>query len=299
MTVARLALLSDRGVVRVAGEDAARLLQGIITNDMDLLARQPAIHAALLTPQGKILFAFFVVATPDGSFLLETSADKTADLAKRISMYRLRAKATIEDASSAFRVLASWGDPLHRAGETAGSVAFTDPRLPALGLRILAGARVATDIAAAANGLESPAADYHAHRIALGVPEGGKDYALGDSFPHEADLDLLHGVSFSKGCFVGQEVVSRMQNRANVRKRVVPIQGDAPLTPGADISAGSAVIGAVGSVAGAQALAMLRLDRAAEAKSKGEPLTAAGIPITLRQPAWATFDPAPVSAGSP
>jgi hypothetical protein len=287
-----MALLADRGVVRVAGEDAGKLLQGIVTNDMDLLARQPAIHAALLTPQGKILFEFFVATSAHG-FLLETAVDKTADLAKRIALYRLRAKATIEDASAAFRVLALWGLSPQDAAGTAGTVTFADPRLPALGLRMLVDTRLAPDIAAATNGLEQPADAYHAHRIALGVPEGGKDYPLGDTFPHEADFDLLRGVSFTKGCFVGQEVVSRMQNRANVRKRVVPIQGVAPLVPGADIIAGAAVIGTVGSVAGTQALAMLRLDRAAEAKAKGEPLTAGGIAITLRKPTWATFDLTP------
>jgi hypothetical protein len=139
---------------------------------------------------------------------------------------------------------------------------------------------------------------YHAHRIALGVPEGGKDYPFGDAFPHEADLDLLHGVSFDKGCFVGQEVVSRMQHRANVRKRVVPIEGEARLASGAEVTVGTAVIGTVGSVADRQALAMVRLDRWAEAKAKGEPVRAGGVPITLRQPAWASFDLLAAKAGA-
>jgi len=139
---------------------------------------------------------------------------------------------------------------------------------------------------------------YHAHRIALGVPEGGKDYAFGDAFPHEADLDLLHGVSFDKGCFVGQEVVSRMQHRANIRKRVAPIEGEAPLTSGAEVTAGTAVIGTVGSVADRLALAMVRLDRWGEAKAKGEPVRAGSVPLTLRQPAWAPFDLLAAKAGA-
>jgi hypothetical protein len=150
--------------------------------------------------------------------------------------------------------------------------------------------------AAGANGVEASPEDYHAHRIALGVPEGGKDYVLGDTFPHEADLDQLNGVSFSKGCFVGQEVVSRMQNRANVRKRVVSVEGDAALTSGVEVQAGAAVIGTIGSVAGKLALALLRLDRAAEAKAKGQVLTAGGIALALRKPDWATFDLAPSAA---
>jgi folate-binding protein YgfZ len=132
--------------------------------------------------------------------------------------------------------------------------------------------------------------DWHSHRIALGVPEGGRDYRFGDAFPHEADLDLLNGVSFTKGCFVGQEVVSRMQHRAMVRKRVVPIAAQQPLQAGVPITAGTAVIGTVGSVAGCQGLAMLRLDRAAEARAKGDALLAAGIAISPRRPTWAAAE---------
>jgi tRNA-modifying protein YgfZ len=297
MSSAHIAPLADRGVVRVTGADAEKLLQGVITNDMDLLASQPAIHAALLTPQGKILFEFFVVRTANG-FLLETARDKAADLARRLSLYKLRAKVAIADASNDYRVLALWGDGAHSSGETTGTVTFTDPRLATLGLRILAEARFAANISAATNGEEATAEAYHAHRIALGVPEGGRDYALGDAFPHEADLDQLHGVSFTKGCYVGQEVVSRMQNRATVRKRVVPIEGAAPLTPGAEIRAGEAVIGTVGSVAGRQALALLRLDRAAEAEAKGQVLTAGGVEVALRKPDWATFAQAPKEAAA-
>jgi folate-binding protein YgfZ len=288
MIQAKIAVLPDRGVVRVAGEDAEKLLQGVITNDMDLLATQPAIHAALLTPQGKILFEFFVAKAGKDTFLLETGRGEAPGLAKRLAMYKLRAKATIEDVSAAYRVLALWG----ASPQTAGSVSFPDPRLPALGLRILAEPGFADDVASASNGMEATAEEYHAHRVALGVPEAGKDYALGDAFPHEADMDQLGGASFSKGCFVGQEVVSRMQHRAQVRKRVVPVEaaGSGDLRTGAEITIGTAVIGKLGSVAGRRALAMLRLDRAAEAKAKGEPLMADGVEIVPRKPDWASFD---------
>jgi folate-binding protein YgfZ len=213
-------------------------------------------------------------------------------------MYKLRAKATIEDASAGYRVLALWGNTPASLGETAGTVSYPDPRLATLGLRILAEARFATDVASATNGMDVAPEEYHAHRIALGVPEAGKDYALGDTFPHEADMDQLGGVSFTKGCFVGQEVVSRMQHRAHVRKRVMPIDavGTGNLQPGAEVMAGAAAIGKVGSVAGQQALALLRLDRAAEAKAKGEPLTAGGVAIAVRKPDWATFDLEPAAA---
>ena len=167
---------------RVAGEDAAKLLQGIITNDMDLLQKQPAIHAALLTPQGKILFEFFVAKAGDG-FLLDVAASQIADLIKRLTMYKLRAKVDIKDATADYRVIAMWGPAPQGHGETSGVISFTDPRLPDLGMRILAEARLAADIAPATNAAEATAADYHAHRIALGVPEGGKDYATRRHLP--------------------------------------------------------------------------------------------------------------------
>ena len=283
---AHIAQLADRGVVRVAGADAARLLQGVISNDVNLLDHLAAIHAGLLSPQGKILFEFFVARSGD-AFLLETARDKAADLAKRLLLYRLRAKATITDASGEYRLLVVWGESAAPVGPQA-ILAYADPRLPDLGVRLLQPA--AQEVPIAEPGLAAPG-DWHEHRIRLGVPEGGKDYPLGDTFPHEADFDLLNGVSFSKGCFIGQEVVSRMHNRASVRKRVVPIEADTPLTSGAAISAGKAVIGTVGSVAGRRGLAMLRLDRAAEATAKGEALSASGVTIRLRRPPWAAPEP--------
>ena len=275
----------------MTGEDAEKLLQGVVTNDMDLLAAQPAIHAALLTPQGKILFDFFVVKAGDG-FLLEDGArqGRRPRQAPRRST-SCAPRSTIADASDDYRVLALWGDAAAQLRRDDAAPSRSPIRgCAALGIAHPGRGAVRGDIAAATNGVEARAEDYHAHRIALGVPEGGKDYALGDTFPHEADLDQLDGVSFSKGCFVGQEVVSRMQNRATVRKRVVPIEGEAPLACRAPRSRPARRPSArVGSVAGRQALALVRLDRAAEAKAKGAGLTAGGVAITLRKPDWATL----------
>ena len=288
MTIA-LALLADRGVVRVAGADAARLLQGVISNDVDLLDHAPALHAGLLTPQGKILFEFFLVRAGDG-FLLETQRATAAELVRRLSLYKLRAKVAIADASADYAVFVAWG----AAALAPPFPCYRDPRLAELGVRILA--PTPADAAQVCSGLGARLGDWHAHRIALGVPEGGRDYAFGDAFPHEADFDLLNGVSFTKGCFVGQEVVSRMQNRSQVRKRIVAIVGGAPLLAGAEITAGAAVIGTVGSVAGKDALALVRLDRAAEAAAKGTPLMAGGVAIALHKPDWANFELAPAVA---
>jgi tRNA-modifying protein YgfZ len=309
MPLAKMALLPDRGVVRVAGPDAEKFLNGTITADLDLLARQAAVHSALLTPQGKMLFEFFVTKAPggEGAFLLETGGDLAEGLVKRLRMYMLRAKVTLEDVSGAFAVAAAWDGP-PPAGDKL--IVYEDPRLAEMGFRVLA--PLPPGFAAGPGAVESAGEwmtddDYHAHRIALGVPEAGKDFAIGDTFPHEADLDLLNGVSFEKGCFIGQEVVSRMRHRGNVRKRVVPVEvlveaeAEAPLRSGAPVMLGEAEIGRIGSVAGARALALIRLDRAAEAAAKGQALLADGVAVGLRKPTWATFElaPAPPAAGNP
>jgi folate-binding protein YgfZ len=282
-----MALLPDRGVVRVAGEDAGKLLQGTITGDVAALDSRSASYAALLSPQGKVLFDFFVVKAA-GGFLLESGTDQVGALMKRLAMYKLRARVEIADATPDYRVIALWGDePAAVHGPAAGTIGpFHDPRLAGLGQRVLADAAFAADVAASASArTESPEA-YHAHRIALGVPEGGKDYALGETFPHEANLDVLGGVSFAKGCFIGQEVVSRVQHRGTARKRIVIVEGERPMRTGSAVMAGTAEIGIVGSAAGSRALALLRLDRAQEAIDGGQALSADGGRIAMRVPGY-------------
>jgi tRNA-modifying protein YgfZ len=282
MSHCQATLLSDRGVLRVTGADARKFLQGVITNDLDKAKDGGAIHTGLLSPQGKILFEFFVVSDGDG-VLIEASKDTLAEFAKRLGFYRLRAQVEIAEAPE-FRVAAMWdGAP----SLPDGAIAFADPRLPALGMRVLLpdGASL-SDLACA----EASEEAYHARRIALGVPEGGRDYALGDTFPHEALFDQLNGVDFKKGCFVGQEVVSRMQHRGTTRKRIVPVEGDAPLQSGAEVKAGDLPLGIIGSVSGAHGLALLRLDRAGDAAAKGAALKAGDVTVTLHRPAFAAFE---------
>ena len=274
---AKIALLPDRGVVSVTGEDAAKFLDNIITNDMALLGTQSAIFAGLLSPQGKILFDFFVVKHSDG-YLLDVAKDKAAELAKRLSMYKLRAKVAIADVSEQRAVIVRQDCHI---GEHA--ICIVDPRDKSLWNRCLlldSKAFGGALMLVTNKGWGTPD-DYHAHRIALGVPEGGRDYAFGDAFPHEALFDQLHGVSFTKGCYVGQEIVARMEHRGTARKRVVRVTADAPLPPtGTEIKAGEVAIGTMGSAAGNLGLAMLRLDRAAEFEAKGVPLTAGGVTIS-------------------
>lgn len=274
----KIALLDDRGVVRVSGPEAESFLDNLVTNDVTGMVNGDARFAALLTPQGKILFDFFVVRMADG-YLLDVARDKAAELAKRLTLYKLRAKVEIAHLDGITRVIALATDfgPVDWAW-----VMFTDPRNPHLGQRAI-WKENELGLAPFAPPQRSHWDEdkYNAHRIALGIPEGGRDFAYGDAFPHEAGMDLLHGVSFTKGCFVGQEVVARMQHKTVVRKRVVRIEAAGPLTSGAEVKAGEAVIGTIGSVAGMQGLAMLRLDRIIEALDKGEVVAADGQPLTV------------------
>jgi tRNA-modifying protein YgfZ len=280
MSQCNAALLSDRAVVRVSGPAAHGFLQGLITNDIDKAKPGGAIHAGLLTPQGKILFDFFVVPAADG-FLLEIAKAKAGELAQRLGFYKLRAQVEIAEDPS-FAVAAAWGAPPRLPD---GAIAYADPRLSALGLRILLPANADARNLGCAIATEDA---YHAHRIALGVPEGGRDYAFGDAFPHEAMFDRLAGVDFDKGCFIGQEVVSRMEHRGIARKRIVGVEGEGPLPPsGTEITAGGAPVGTLGSVSEHSGLALLRLDRAEEAKAAGLPLRAGEVTVDLRIPAWA------------
>ncbi len=298
MADTKIALLPDRGVVTVSGEDARAFLQGIITNDMDLLDAQPALHAGLLAPQGKILFDFFVVSTPEG-VCLEVARNKAEELAQRLKMYKLRSRVDIADASADYTVAAIWGGEYAPHGDGKPPLWFADPRLPGLGYRELATLR--SDWALGGESSDSATQDeYHAHRIGLGVPEGGKDYAFGDAFPHEALFDQLRGVSFEKGCYVGQEVVARMQNRGTARRRIVPLIADEPLpASGTPITAAGVEIGQLASIAGTRGLAEMRIDRAAEFKEKGEALHAGDVEVTIKLPPWATFSLDTKSAGSP
>ena len=215
--------------------------------------------------------------------MLDCPAAAAADLLKRLSFYKLRAKVTLADVSDKWRAGAAWGEGARETLKAAASIAFEDPRLPALGFRGLIEAGEAVKF-------NADSAGYEAMRIAAAVPEGGKDYAYGDTFPHEACFDLLNGVSFTKGCYVGQEVVSRMQHRGTARTRVLAVSAEAPLPEGgADILADGFAVGRLGSVAGGRGIALARLDRVSEALAKGQPLSAGGVAVTLSAPAWAGY----------
>jgi tRNA-modifying protein YgfZ len=273
----KAAMLEDRAVIRVSGEDATSFLQGLLTNDVERLHPSEARYAALLTPQGKILFDMILVRArcEEPSYLIDCAATQAADLAKRLGFYKLRAKVAIVNESADRAVVALWGS--EPAGVDEG-VLYADPRDPRLGWRA-----ILPRPTAAAFGSE-PLNEYEGLRIAVGAPKGGLDFAYGDAFPHDANLDLLHGVDFDKGCYVGQEVVSRMKHRGTARKRIarVKLSGPSP-PPGTPVLDRELAVGALGSSSGREALALLRLDRAEEATAAGRPLSVGGVTLALAE----------------
>lgn len=271
-----LAVLADRAVVEVGGEEARSFLQRLVTNDVDRLGAGETRYAALLTPQGKVITDFLILALPGQEvFWLDMPAVAAAELVKRLTVYRLRAKVTVADRSAELGIVAFTGPPPLTLLQ-----AYDDPRDPGLWRRGIAGRAGLADLAA-----RSDPAAYHDRRIRSGVPESGLDYGFGDAFPHEANLDRLHGIDFRKGCYVGQEVVSRVEHRGTARKRIVKARFEGTPPPiGTDITAGGVVIGTMGSSTAGHGLAAVRVDRAGEAAGPFE----AGVTLELDWPAWVT-----------
>jgi folate-binding protein YgfZ len=277
----KAAFLADRSVVKVSGEDARNFLNGLVTTDMTQLAPGLGRFGALLTPQGKIVVDFLITEAPSGhggGFLLDCPRPLAQGLASKLGFYKLRAKVAVENLSENLGVIAAWdGEPAMKP-----DLAFADPRDTALGWRILAPQDLAEKVSdlIGADLLDSTA--YEAHRIATGVPRGGLDFIYGDAFPHETNMDRLHGVDFDKGCYVGQEVVSRMQHRGTARTRTVRVTLEgAPPEAGTTVLAGDKQVGTMGSTSGSNGLALIRTDRVSDALEAGATLTAGGLGIRL------------------
>jgi hypothetical protein len=280
----KAAFLPDRGVVKVGGDDARDFLNGLVTTDATLLGPGLGRFGALLTPQGKIIVDFLITEAPSGhggGFLIDCPRALAQALADKLGFYKLRAKVAVENLSDSLGVLAAWDGDLTIKPD----LAFADPRSTALGWRILVPAELAQKVADLIGADLVDSSAYDAHRIASGVPRGGLDFMYGDAFPHETNMDRLHGVDFDKGCYVGQEVVSRMQHRGTARTRTVRvILEDFSPEPGTTILAGDKPVGTMGSTAGHNGLALIRTDRAADALDAGKPLTAGGLAIRVADP---------------
>jgi folate-binding protein YgfZ len=258
--------LKNRSLIRVSGPEAQSFLQNLITTDLAALAADEARPGALLTPQGKILFDFMIWQDGDG-FIIETDDDQRDALLKRLTMYKLRAAVDLSPAGEGVTV--SW-DGAHTGP--------ADSRFAKAGVALVrqAGQHGADDHEI-----------YDALRIASGVAVSGQDYALQDAFPHDVLMDFNGGLSFKKGCYVGQEVVSRMQHRGTARRRVVTVKAETALPPsGTEITAGGKPVGTLGSVVGKGGLAIVRIDRAGEAIATATPLLAGETAVILELPAW-------------
>jgi tRNA-modifying protein YgfZ len=280
----KAAFLPDRGVVKVSGSDARDFLNNLVTTDVTLLRPGLGRFGALLTPQGKITVDFLITEAPSGDgggFLIDCPRALAQALADKLGFYKLRAKVAVENLSDGLGVLAVWdGDPAIKP-----DLAFADPRTTALGWRILVPEDLAQKVADLIGADLVDSAAYEADRIKSGVPRGGLDFMYGDAFPHETNMDRLHGVDFDKGCYVGQEVVSRMQHRGTARTRTVRILLDGPAPEsGTAILAGDKPVGTMGSSADGAGLALVRTDRVVDALDAGIALTSGGLAIRLAEP---------------
>jgi len=283
-----VAQLTDRAVLSVTGADGFRLLNDVLTLDMAQVARAGIGYGALLSPQGKILFDFLIhkaggePAGDDVGWFIDVRRDAADDLAKRLGFYKLRADMEIAAADPALGVCVAWDEAAR------GASFHGDPRLAGLGTRGI----IAEGDAVLTASLE----DWHAHRIALGVPEGGLDFVFGQSFPHDAAMDDLHGVDFAKGCYVGQEVVSRMQHRGTARRRVVTITAKAPLpAAGAQITVDGRPAGILGTSTTygdqARAIGIVRPDRLVADESGAYPVLVDVVDGVITMPDWVHYRP--------
>jgi tRNA-modifying protein YgfZ len=271
--------VSNRSLLRITGDEAAHFLHNLVTTDIEGLRSGEIRPGALLSPQGKILFDFLVSREADG-FRLECRSEIAAEFAKRLKFYRLRAKVEIELEG---QVLVAVGIGLDSSASEIDS-----------GGGWLSDQRFAADAQVYRSyGTGDSIADedhtYEKLRLENGVAEGGFDYELGDAFPHDVNLDQTQGISFSKGCYVGQEVVSRMQHRGTARRRIVIARSAHQLPERAALTAASRPIGALGTSVGLEALALVRLDKAKDAMDAGTPIMAGEVPVRLELPPHVNF----------
>jgi folate-binding protein YgfZ len=265
--------LEGRAFIAISGEDAEDFLQGIITTDVPSIGRGETFPGALLTPQGKIMFEFMIAHAEDG-FLIETDAGSGDALAKRLTLYKLRAKVTIGRRDETITGL-FWS-------ETPPQGAFHDMRFAKAGIDVYRMPGALCD---------APLAAYTALRIAHGISGGAEDGAATDFFPHDLLMDRNGGLNFKKGCYVGQEVVSRMQHRATARRRLVTVSAETMLPEaGASISAGGREIGTLRTVEGQAGLAVVRIDKAGDALASGATISAGDVAVSVALPGWSGLE---------
>ena len=285
--------LDDRALISLAGTDAEHFLQNIITTDLDALKPGEAKPGALLSPQGKILFDFLVCRDGEHRFLLDCRREIVPDFIRRLMLYRLRAKVEISTDDNR-KVSVSWPDDAS-ASQTESTASQFDSSTSSSDSTAVRDRRFPKDcdiarIYGPTVEISGEYEDWDKLRIDHGIAESGSDYQLGDAFPHDVLLDQMEGVGFKKGCYVGQEVVSRMQHRGTARRRVLIAAGEGPLPPrGTELTVDGKSVGTLGTVVGERGLAIARVDKVKAAMDAGQPIVAGGVPVSLAIPAWATF----------
>jgi folate-binding protein YgfZ len=295
MTMRSFVALPERGLLVVAGEERVGFLQGLVSNDVAKVGEARAIHAALLTAQGRYLHDFFIAAAGE-MLVLDCEAARLPDLQRRLGLFRLRAKVTIAPDTADRAVFAAFGegaaaglglpDEAGAAIPFAGGTAFVDPRLAALGVRVVAPREAAAKALRDAGFAPAAFADWDRLRLLLGVPDGSRDLPVEKAILLESGFDELNGVDWKKGCYIGQELTARTKYRGLVKKRLMPvaIEGAIP-APGTVIRMGDAEAGELRSGRDGIALALLRLD----AVASGQALEADGAPVKPLKPGWANF----------
>ena len=285
--------LSNRSLIRVEGPDAENFLQNILTTDLDALAQGELKPGALLTPQGKIMFDFLIARSGDAGFLLDCRSDLADDFVKRLTLYRLRAKADISKQDQA-DVVVRW--EIDSALSDDDSTGTADGWLNDTRFQNAPRVQRSYESAGSADTNIEP---WTLLRIANGVAESGTDYDASDAFPHDVLLDQTGGVGFRKGCYIGQEVVSRMHHRGTARRRVMVATSDTDLPPsGTEVRANDRPIGVLGTVSGTTAIAIMRIDRVRAALDAGQPITADGVELSLAIPPSATYELPQSATGS-
>jgi folate-binding protein YgfZ len=304
--------LADRGVVRVAGPDARPFLQGLVSNDVNRAVVGRVIYAALLTPQGKYLHDFFIVALPDEegeALYLDCEGPRTADLVKRLDAYKLRSKVTVEDVTDRFRVIALLGDGPHdsealsgfegRGGPFAGGICYVDPRYAGVGARALLPVAGIGEILDAGFEEKDPAA-YERLRLYYGLPDGSRDLPVEKALLLESGFDDLNGIDWNKGCYVGQELTARTRYRSLVRKLLLPVQIDGEAPPfGTAVSAGGEDIGEMRTSFDGHGIALFRIELLDKAVSANAPITSGDAAINVLHPGWLKHSPGDEPAETP
>ncbi|MBM3533958.1 MAG: folate-binding protein YgfZ [Alphaproteobacteria bacterium] len=294
----RYVLLEDRGIVTVAGEDRVSFLQGLISNDVAKVSPGRAAYSAFLTAQGKFLHDFFVIDMGE-MLALDCERSRADDLKKRLSLYKLRSKVMLANVSDEYRVFAAFGPTViekldlkepGQAKEYAGGIAYLDPRLRDMGVRVLLHGGLGEDPLIALGCVRATLDDYHGLRIAKGLPDGSRDLPVEKAILLENGFDELRGIDWDKGCYVGQELTARTKYRGLVRKRLMPVEVEGPLpASGTEIAFEGKEAGEMRSGQGRRALALLRLEAVEKALAEGKKLTAGESKLTPIKPGWASF----------